>query len=467
MSAGISGRRGVGWARWMGGIAVMVWGIGWQLHGAALPRDEGAISGVAAGRLAEARAVWWGFDAGDATEAVQSAINSKAKRVVIPFVGAPWVLRPVTLRSDLELVFEPGVLVLAKPGEFRGGGDCLFRAVDATNLVVRGYGATLRMRKDDYQQSPYVRAEWRMGLSFTGCRDVRVEGLRIESSGGDGIYVGSSRDHRWCENVEIRDCVCHDHHRQGLSVISAVNLKVERCVFSGTAGTPPEAGIDLEPDSADERLVNCVFRDCVVSDNRGNGVLVYLKPLDATSEPVSIRFENCHVRMGPPGATVASLGVPEELGWSGYAVLEAREKGPRGWIEFVRCSSENTGREAVRVMNKAADGVRVRFVECWWKSTWLARHRSYAGPRVPVLIRSTAVERCRESGGVEFENCHLEDDREGPVVQFEDEEGTASVRDVTGTLRVVRPGGGVPVARWGSRAEGVTLRLLPGEGDRR
>jgi len=441
------------WMWWM--VWALCSGVGW---GATLPRDEAAIAAVQSGGTPIAFASAWGFDPEDATGSLQEAIDSKARVVIVPFMGAPWVIRPVRLRGDLELVFEAGVLVQAKAGEFLGGGDSLFRATDATNITVRGFGATLRMRKKDYQAAPYPKAEWRMGLAFLGCRDVLVEGLRIESSGGDGIYVGSSQTHRWCENVTLRHCVCHDNHRQGISVISAVHLLIENCILSGTQGTPPEAGLDLEPDSPDERLMDCVIRNCLVSDNAGNGILVWLKPLKASSAPVSIRFENCHVRMGSLGGAPDEAVIAGNRGWSGYSVGEVADDGPRGLIEFVRCTSELTGREAVRLTNKSARGVRVRFVECRWRSTWMARHRTYGGPRSPIAIRSSAPDRCRESGGVEFVNCHLEDDLDAPVVRFEDDDEAGGLREVTGTIRV--DGMRRVRNRLGANTRDVDLRLI-------
>ncbi|MBU6402945.1 MAG: hypothetical protein KGS61_21705, partial [Verrucomicrobia bacterium] len=138
-------------------------------------RNAAAVQRAETGQSTVASPAWWGFDPADATAALQAAINSKARRVIVPFMGRPWIIRPVRLRSDLELVLEPGVLVWAKPDEFRGRGDSLFSAVDCAHVAVRGYGATLRMRKHDYQHPPYAKAEWRMGLTFTGCRHVRVE----------------------------------------------------------------------------------------------------------------------------------------------------------------------------------------------------------------------------------------------------------------------------------------------------
>ena len=116
-------------------------------------------------------------------------------------MGEPWVVLPIELRSNLELVFEPGVIelrsnlelvfepgviVLAKKGEFKERWDCLLTAIDQSDITIRGYGAVLRMRKRDYRNPPYPKGEeWKHGLKLEGCRRILVEGLRIESSGGD------------------------------------------------------------------------------------------------------------------------------------------------------------------------------------------------------------------------------------------------------------------------------------------
>jgi polygalacturonase len=112
------------------------------------------------------------------------------------------------------------------------------------------------MWKEDYQSEEYRKAEWRMGISLRGCSDVTVEGLSIEKTGGDGVYIGATQEQPFCRDVTIRDVECVDNHRQGISVISAENLLIENCLFAKTDGTAPQAGIDLEPNGPDERLVN-------------------------------------------------------------------------------------------------------------------------------------------------------------------------------------------------------------------
>jgi hypothetical protein len=40
--------------------------------------------------------------------------------------------------------------------------------------------------REDYRTAPYGKGEWRMCLTLLGCRNVKVYGLRLASSGGDG-----------------------------------------------------------------------------------------------------------------------------------------------------------------------------------------------------------------------------------------------------------------------------------------
>lgn len=417
-----------------------------------------AVAALASGDMAHANAAWWGFDAGDATEAVQAAIDSGAREVLIPFVGEPWIVRPLRLRSHLELVLEPGVLLLAKRGEYRGGGDSLLSIVDAEDVTVRGYGATVRMWKQDYQNPPYEKAEWRMCLRILGSRNVLVEGVRLESSGGDGIYISGTSNLAWSENVTVRHVVCDDHHRQGISVISAENLLIDDCVLSNTRGTAPQAGIDFEPNGPEQRLKNCVVRNSQLYDNAGNQVLIYLKPLDSTSEDVSIRFENCHVREGKPGASPAEAAVRERRAMAGYCVGACTDNGPGGTITFEDCTSEFTGREGARVYDVSRDSVAVAFVRCTWAQPWSGANPDYKGPMAAVQIHAQRPQLVAKSGGIRFEDCAIIDEAGLPAVTFHEPDSDNGLFDVTGTIYYRGPG--APEVALGEKRENVSLEVI-------
>ena len=259
----------------------------------AAPRPD-LVEKVRSGELKEAHAAWWGFDTEDATRFLQAAIDSQVPRLIIDRMESPWVVLPLTGVSNQELVFEPGSEIRAKRGAYKGKNDCLFRFPKCENVRIVGYGATLRMWHADYMQPPYEKSEWRHALAILSARNILVEGLAIASSGGDGIYLGvCDRTIPQNRDIVIRDVLCHDNHRQGISVISAENLLIENTVLRETHGTPPAAGIDFEPNHPNEVLKNCVMRNCLTVNNEGSGYTTWAGQLNAQSRPLDIRFENC------------------------------------------------------------------------------------------------------------------------------------------------------------------------------
>ena len=404
--------------------------------------DAKAAAEAVAGARTWASAAWWGFNAEDATSCLQAAIDSGVAQLTIPYMGTPWIIRPITLRSNLELLFEPGVVILAKKDAFKGGGDSLFSARNCENIKLRGYNARLRMRKGDYQGPAYKKAEWRMTLDFAGCTNLLIEGLTLESSGGDGIYIGASNEQPWCKHVVIRNVTCWNHHRQGISVISAVNLLIERCIMAGTRGTAPEAGIDLEPNQAIEKLVNVVVRDCAMAANNGAGILVYLKPMRSTTEPVSILFENCHVKSGrDQGIAVGALG----------------DDGPAGLIEFRNCTVENTRGGGAFVYDKSATAAEVRFVNCKWNNVLSdTRDREKHAPLLISLLRESIT---KKHGGILFEDCIVFDSCDRPLLKSEEDQGEPGVLNIRG--RLLRQGPGAARADFSNGSAGCTLEVTP------
>jgi len=282
-------------------------------------RDADAVKSVMTGLRTTANAAWWGFNDTNSTVALQAALCSGARTVIVPNMNKPWRVDPILLESDQELVFEPGTVVEARRGSFMGLGDALFKAKGKQHILIRGHGTIWQMHKEDYVRPPYRKGEWRHGLALLACHDVTVQGLTIARSGGDGIYVGSG-----CRDIVVRDVTCEANHRQGISVISAENLLIERCTLRATQGTSPQAGIDFEPNYASERLVNCTLRNCVIEDNRGAGVQLYLKNLKRSSRPISIVIERCRIRGNR---------------WPNVILAKSRGADkPGGTIRFVDCS---------------------------------------------------------------------------------------------------------------------------------
>jgi hypothetical protein len=103
------------------------------------------------------------------------------------------ILGNFLLKTQPDIDSRSGVVIAARKGSFRGGGDCLFSVKDKKEVTIVGYGAVIEMRKGDYQKRPYEKAEWRHAILIRSCSDVLIEGLTIRSSGGNGIYIGRGK----------------------------------------------------------------------------------------------------------------------------------------------------------------------------------------------------------------------------------------------------------------------------------
>ena len=387
---------------------------------AKIPPNEKAIEEVKQGKRKVAYASWWGFDPEDATEALQAAIDSGAPKVVVENMGRPWIVsRTINLRSNQEIVFEKGVIVEAKKGAFLGKGDCLFLAALQRNITIIGYGAVLRMRKLDYTQPPYEKAEWRHALSIRSCENVRVFGLTLASSGGDGIYLGVAKRGVPNSNIHIKDVVCVDNYRQGISVISAENVLMENVVMRDTSGTPPMAGIDFEPNDPTEVLSNIVMRNCVVQNNSGDGFAFYLHNLNSASRPISIRLEGCR-----------SIGNRRSVSIS---VGNSKEKTVSGVIEFVDCKFEGSEGAGIYIAQKPPFGCKVRFVKREISDAALKQVT-----QSPIMFAS-ARGNFEPIGGVEFIDCVVRDKVERLPMAFFNPAGV-ELTDVIGTLTSIRDG---------------------------
>jgi len=366
------------------------------------------------------RASLFGFNPTNSTAALQAAINSGARRVIVENMGAPWITDKLQLASHQEIVFEKGVVVQALRGAFKGRNDSLFNASLKTNITLRGYGATLKMWKQDYDDpTQYTHAEWRHVLCFKSCSRVRILGLTLADSGGDGIYLGVAQRGVPCSDVLIRDVICSNNYRQGISVISARNLLIENCVLKDTGGTAPMAGIDFEPNHESEELVNCVMRNCVSENNRGSAYTFYLRPLRASSKPISIRIENCR-----------AIGCRNSARF--VTSSDSETAGVKGTMDFINCQFEGGLDGGVIVGDKPASGARVSFVNC--QILHAATNKPATTP-IQFSNRSTAIE---DLGNIHFVNCVITDPLKRNPISYQDLSGGLGLRDITGTLIVNR-----------------------------
>ena len=345
------------------------------------------VMSLASVNAAEAvvRASSFGYDRTDATRALQAAIDSGARQVIVDRQEGDWIVRPITIaRSNLELILASNVVIRAKSGEFHGRNDCLIRVSGGSSEVtIRGEkGARLEMNRSDYANPDrYSYSQWRHALYIGRSRRVRVRDLELMGSGGDGVYISDAAD------VTLENLVSRENYRQGMSVISVAGLVVRNCRFVETSGTAPQCGVDFEPNRSQNRLVDVLFEDCLFNGNAASGVDLHLPKLVASSAPVSITFRRCTMRGN------------EVCGITTYASTDAGAVS--GTVVFEDCQVEGNGRAALLMCNQCAAGIGFTFKNCLFDGR--------AGSNAAICLANSSI--AEDFAGVAFENCRVRSDK--------------------------------------------------------
>ena len=370
----------------------------------------------------EVKASSFGFDKVNATRCLQSAIDSGARKVIVDNMGTPWIIAPVKLRSNLELVFADGVQVNALKGSYKSKIDCMFYGSNVENVTMCGEGtAVLEMLKKDYQKQPeYPFSEWRHCISFRGSSNIVIRNLTLKSSGGDGIYISNSVKNGPCRKVLIENIISDDHHRQGISIISAVDLLVRNSKFINTSGTAPQCGIDLEPNNSKDMLVNNVIENCEFYGNASGGISVFLPYL---STPVSIVIRNCKIY------------------GNGYGMRTNSRTGTKGEIQqgsilFENCQVYDNRTSPLTITGQQKNGMTVTLRNC------TLDHRKGSG----AVMTFNNARVASNMTGVSFENCTV---YPGKNRMFEVVKRSGyGVDELKGDVKVISDNGKVSNINW-------------------
>lgn len=174
-------------------------------------------------------------------------------------------------------------------------GSTLKRATTTGTAMLTGtgisgveiWGGTIDGDKASYATS----TEWRHGVNLLGCSRVSLHDLTLTAHKGDGVYVGINGSTE-CSDVVLDRVICDASHRNGMSVIAVDGLVATACRFISTSGTAPQAGCDIEPNSATEKCTRIRFVGCTFSGNTGNGFLVALNT-SRTAEQGKVTLTAC------------------------------------------------------------------------------------------------------------------------------------------------------------------------------
>lgn len=111
--------------------------------------------------------------------------------------------------------------------------------------------------------------EWCYGMFFNGCAGVRLQDLTIKYCSGDGIEFGLDQS----SDIYIERVTCDNNGRNGMSMTNVRDVFVTSSKFNNSNGHNPQAGVDLEPNSATEHILNVHFDGCEFAGNHNAGFM--------------------------------------------------------------------------------------------------------------------------------------------------------------------------------------------------
>lgn len=254
----------------------------------------------------------------DYTASVQKALN-KHRKVLFPNFPILINTKGLTISSNSIIVFDKNSKIKLAPND--GTHYEMLRLHDVENVTL--YNARVEGDKHGHKGT---KGEWGMGISIRGAKNVKIFNSIIKYCWGDGIYLGITEKSSNNVNITITNTILDDNRRNGMSIIAAENLTVKNLTVANTHGTPPMAGVDIEPDSNTDVIKNLNFDGITSFNNTTHGFLFALNNL---AGPIS--HQEVTIKVNKFSAIYGDLGMSFKLGSSNQGVNV-----PRGLITIDR-----------------------------------------------------------------------------------------------------------------------------------
>ncbi|WP_233842682.1 right-handed parallel beta-helix repeat-containing protein [Dyella sp. 2HG41-7] len=179
-------------------------------------------------------------------------------------------MRAINLRSNMLFQLAPTATLTAIPNN--SPRSHVIKVWNCTNVRITG-GRIVGERN----AHSGVGGEWGYGLNIQASNHVYVSNMHISDCWGDGIWIGAiGPDHNATPStdVTIDNVISINNRRQGLSIGPVDGVVIKNSTFSGSNGTKPESGIDIEP-QAQGFARNITIDTCTISNNHGTGMEIH------------------------------------------------------------------------------------------------------------------------------------------------------------------------------------------------
>lgn len=219
------------------------------------------------------------------------------------------------------------------------------------------------------------KSEWGTGVNIENSDSVSITDLYITHCWGDGIYIGGGAERaigqyeKASKNIVLKNVICDDNRRQGISITHVDGLLADHCSFINTGVTKkvsPAAGVDIEPNLSKGRNQSCRdmnFVSCVMKGNKGKVFTIYHSlTLGGVNNVENIKIYDCDID-GRISFCSPSIAVEKSRI---NALLTIRTYGSPAEVTFKDCQikSDNVNIDMVPTLETVTPSYDVTFQKC-------------------------------------------------------------------------------------------------------
>lgn len=201
----------------------------------------------------------------DYTAYIQKAINENTT-VLLPNFPILINDKGLQLKDNSTLLFDVNSQINLKASE--KGGYTILGINNKKNVSI--YNAKIVGDRNNHIGTT---GEWGMGISINNASNINIYNSTIKNCWGDGIYIGGKS---FSSNINIVGGLIDNNRRNGISIISGDNILLQNLLISNSNGANPQTGIDLEPNTQQNKKLNVTLRSVVTFNNMLSGLAFHL-----------------------------------------------------------------------------------------------------------------------------------------------------------------------------------------------
>lgn len=223
----------------------------------------------------------------DYTRYIQEALDNN-KKVRFPDFPIRINASGLEVRDSSKIFFNRNSKLILEPNDKKK--YKILSLDEVTNVNI--YNPQLVGERENHKNDE---GEWGMGINIENSKNINIYNPHISNTWGDGIYISSSSEAK-TDNILIKYGIIDNVRRNGISIISGRNIKIDSVQISNTNGHHPAAGIDLEPNKIKQEIKNITLENIFTFNNQKEGIVFSFSNLlsPKSSQEISVKIRNHH-----------------------------------------------------------------------------------------------------------------------------------------------------------------------------